>query len=191
MGDLQVGQAAKVQQLQHLLGVGINFNQLLVQSRHLWYIVVPPLSLFLLQFDGDSSDWTPLNPLHQMCYIPSDLVAELLAGDDGYLFAHPLVGVEVIAQSCVVLLDDHPGGLLDRLGPDSTLRLGARLLREHSVCVYMVNATKMRRKSAFINLRVACVQTDGSSRSVTGQPVRIVKDCGGQLDEMLSVDPPC
>lgn len=55
----------------------------------------------------------------------------------------------------------------------------------------MVNATKVRRKPAFINLRVACVQTDGSSRSVTGQPVRIVKDCGGRLDEMLSVDPPC
>ncbi len=37
----------------------------------LWYVVVPPLSLLLLQFDGDSSDWTPLDPLHQMRHIPA------------------------------------------------------------------------------------------------------------------------
>lgn len=36
----------------------------------LWYVVVPPFSLLLLQFDGDSSDWTPLDPLHQMRHIP-------------------------------------------------------------------------------------------------------------------------
>lgn len=37
--------------------------------------------------------------------------------------------MEVIAQSCVVLLDDHPGGLLDRLRPDSTLEEEAHRLR--------------------------------------------------------------
>lgn len=36
----------------------------------LWYVVVPPFSLLLLQFDGDSSDWTPLDPFHQMRHIP-------------------------------------------------------------------------------------------------------------------------
>lgn len=53
---------------------------------------------------------------------PRDLVAQRLAGDDGDLLAHPLVGVEVTAQAGVVLLDDDPGGLLDCLGPDSTLK---------------------------------------------------------------------
>lgn len=53
---------------------------------------------------------------------PGDLVAELLAGDDGDLLAHALVGVEVVAQPGVVLLDDDPSGLLHRLGPDSTLQ---------------------------------------------------------------------
>lgn len=52
---------------------------------------------------------------------PGDLVAELLAGDDGDLLAHPLVGVEVAAQPGVVFLDDDPGGLLHRLGPDASL----------------------------------------------------------------------
>lgn len=57
---------------------------------------------------------------------PGDLVAELLAGDDGDLLAHPLVGVEVAAQPGVVFLDDDPGGLLHRLGPDSSLRRSSR-----------------------------------------------------------------
>lgn len=53
---------------------------------------------------------------------PRDLVAQLLAGDDGDLLAHPLVGVEVVPQAGVVLLDDHPGGLLHRLRSDASLR---------------------------------------------------------------------
>lgn len=52
---------------------------------------------------------------------PSYLVAQLLAGDDSDLFTHPLVGVEVISQPGVVLLNDDPGGLFYRLGPDSSL----------------------------------------------------------------------
>lgn len=52
---------------------------------------------------------------------PRDLVAQLLAGDDGDLLAHPLVGVEVVPQAGVVLLDDHPGRLLHRLRPDASL----------------------------------------------------------------------
>ena len=33
-------------------------------------VVVPPLSLLLLQLDGDSSDWTALDTFHQMCHVP-------------------------------------------------------------------------------------------------------------------------
>lgn len=57
---------------------------------------------------------------------PGDLVAELLAGDDGDLLAHPLVGVEVASQPGVIFLDDDPGGLFHRLGPDSSLQAGAQ-----------------------------------------------------------------
>lgn len=60
---------------------------------------------------------------------PCNLVTQRFARDDGDLLTHPLVGVEVVAQSCIVLLDDHPGGLLDRLGPDSTLEEEAHRLR--------------------------------------------------------------
>lgn len=57
-----------------------------------------------------------------MANSPGDLVAELLAGDDGNLLTHPLVGVEVATQTGVVFLDDDPSGLLHRLGPDSSLQ---------------------------------------------------------------------
>lgn len=52
---------------------------------------------------------------------PGDLVAKLLAGDDGDLLTHPLVGVEIAAQPSVIFLNDDPSGLLHRLGPDSSL----------------------------------------------------------------------
>ena len=39
-------------------------------SADLWDVVVPPLSLLLLQLDGDSSDWAALDALHQVCHIP-------------------------------------------------------------------------------------------------------------------------
>ena len=37
-------------------------------------VIVPPLSLLLLQLDGDSSDWTPLDPLHQVRNIPAETI---------------------------------------------------------------------------------------------------------------------
>ena len=47
------------------------------------------------------------------------LVPKLLAGDNGDLLAHALVGVEVITQTRVVLLDDDPGSLLHGLGANA------------------------------------------------------------------------
>lgn len=41
-------------------------------STDLWDIVIPSLSLLLLQFDGDTSDRTPLNALHQMGHITAE-----------------------------------------------------------------------------------------------------------------------
>lgn len=38
---------------------------------HLWDIVVPPLPLLLLQFDGDAADGAPLDPLHQVGDVPA------------------------------------------------------------------------------------------------------------------------
>lgn len=38
---------------------------------HLWDVVIPPLPLLLLQFDGDAADRAPLDSLHQVGDIPA------------------------------------------------------------------------------------------------------------------------
>lgn len=70
--------------------------------------------------DGRLSAPEAGRPPHSPCY----LVAELLAGNNGDLLAHALVGVEVVAQARVVLLDDDPGRLLHGLGANAALRAG-------------------------------------------------------------------
>jgi hypothetical protein len=61
------------------------------QKRHTE--VVLPLPLLLLELEGDTTDGSALNPLHQVGGEPSDLVAETLGRDDGDLIADLLVGV--------------------------------------------------------------------------------------------------
>lgn len=51
---------------------------------------------------------------------PGNSVAELLAANNGNFIANPLVGVEVIGHSSIILLDNDLGGLLDGLGTDAT-----------------------------------------------------------------------
>ena len=46
-----------------------------------------------------------------MCDIACDLVVELLSGNNGDLLTHALVGVEVVTQVCIVIL--NMGHLLD------------------------------------------------------------------------------
>merc|ERR1711893_93492 len=76
-GELD-GDAAKVHHLQHLLGLGINLNDVLFQSRNIRNVVVPPLSLLFLQLDGDTTDSAALQTLHQMGDETSNLIPERL-----------------------------------------------------------------------------------------------------------------
>lgn len=59
---------------------------------------------------------------HSTHCLPCNFVPQRLAGDNGDLLTHLFVGVEVTAQTGVILLNDDPGGLLDCLGPDPSLR---------------------------------------------------------------------
>lgn len=81
------------------------------------------LTLLLLELEGDTTDGSLLNSLHQVSGESGNLVPQSLGWDDGDLIDDPLVGVEVDGvQSRVVLLDEHPGGSLGCLGADSTLK---------------------------------------------------------------------
>lgn len=64
-------------------------------------VVVLALTLLLLELEGDTTDWSTLNALHQVSGESSDLVAKSLGGDDGNFIADLLVGVEVCAMNSV------------------------------------------------------------------------------------------
>jgi len=117
-GELD-GDGCKVHHLQHLLGLGINLDNILFKSRDVWNVVVPSLPLFLLQLDGDSPNGAALKTLHQMGDESSDLVPQRLGGNESNLLDDPLVDIEVKGELGVVLLDDESRSLLNRLGPDT------------------------------------------------------------------------
>jgi hypothetical protein len=117
-GDGQIGE---VEVSQHVLGVGINLNALNLEGRDLGDVVVATLALLLLKLDGDATHRGLLNTAHQMCGETSNLIAELLGGNDGNFLNNALVGLEIAGQASVVLLDNELRSLLNGLGADTTL----------------------------------------------------------------------
>jgi len=98
-----------------------------VESRNFGDVLILSLSLFFLELEGDTTDRTTLNALHQMCSITGNLVAKTLRGNDGNFIADSLVCLEIEGQLGVVSLDDDLGGLLNGLGSDATHDCGWRL----------------------------------------------------------------
>lgn len=54
------------QHLQHFLGLRINFNDVALEGRDIGHVVVPPLTLLFLQFDGNSTHLAVSQPFYQM-----------------------------------------------------------------------------------------------------------------------------
>ena len=88
---------------------------MLFRSRELGDVVILALTLLLLKLEGDTTDGSALDTLHQVGGETSNLVAETLGGDDGDLGSNLLVGLEVQGKTGVVLLDENLGGPLDSL----------------------------------------------------------------------------
>ena len=134
--------------LQQVLGLGVNVQLAAlrvlseVESRDLGDVLILALSLLLLQLEGDTTDGSSLNTLHQVCSVAgnlceeklgfetgcsrkwlegvADLVAQALGRNDGDLIADSLVGLEVQGELGVVPLNDDLGGLLDGLCANAT-----------------------------------------------------------------------
>ena len=64
-----------------------------------------------------------------MCDIACFLLAKLLAGNNGHLLAHTLVGAEFVAQELVLFLTDDPGRLLHGFGAN-VAHVGRSLVKE-------------------------------------------------------------
>lgn len=71
-----------------------------------------------------------------MCDVACYSVAELIAGNNGKLFTHALVGVLVVARARVRALHDDSGCLLHGLGANAA-RLRRSLVKEHGVQLLM------------------------------------------------------
>ena len=141
--------------LEEILCLGINLQPILVLSEveggNFGDVLILSLTLFFLELEGDTTDGTSLNTLHQMCGVTSNLmiiivkneaetlhsvrsylVAETLRGNDCNLVADSLVGLEVEGQLGVVSLNDDLGGLLDGLGTNATHDCGCKGCRNWS-----------------------------------------------------------
>jgi uncharacterized protein (DUF2336 family) len=96
--------------LHHVLDSGVvNEDLLNIKFRFLWNEVHASLSLLLLELEGDVSDGTLLDSLHEMGDESSDLVSKALRGDDSNLLGDLLVQLEVESKLLVVLLDNVSG----------------------------------------------------------------------------------
>ena len=111
----------KVQGLEQSLSIGVDLNSRSIQGRELGDVVVLALALLLLELEGDATDGSTLDTLHQVGGETGNLVTEALGGDDGNLGGDLLVGLEVQGETGVVLLDEDLGGSLDSLGTNATL----------------------------------------------------------------------
>ena len=107
--------------LHHVLDGGvINEDLLNIELRLLGDEVHASLSLFLLELEGDVSDGTLLDSLHQVSNETSDLVSESLGRNDGNLLSNLLVELEVKGELLIVLLNDVSSRSLDSLSSDSS-----------------------------------------------------------------------
>ncbi len=119
VGNLDTSQVLEVDGLQHLLGVTVNHNNILLNGRALRDKVQSGLTLLLLQLQGDAANRASLDALHQVGDETGDLVSHSLGRNDGNFASDLLVDMEIKSQARVVLLDDHSGGLLNGLSSDT------------------------------------------------------------------------
>jgi hypothetical protein len=106
--------------LQHVLGLLVDIELAAlrlseVEGRNLRHILILPLTLLLLQLEGNTTDGATLDTAHQVGGEAGNLVAETLGGDDGDLIEDPLVDLEIEGELGVVSLNDDLGRLLDGL----------------------------------------------------------------------------
>jgi len=96
----------EVQGFHEVEGIVVDIDSILVQARNIGDEVHAAFALFFLELEGDASDGSTLDALHQVSDETSDLVPQPLGGDHGNFFANFLVCVEIECKLGVVFLDD-------------------------------------------------------------------------------------
>ncbi len=119
VSDLHALEVPELEGLEHVPGVGVDLDEILLKGGDLRDEVHAPLTLLLLELEGDVADRATLDALHEVGGEAGDLVAHTLGGDHSDLVTDALVGVEIEGEAGVVLLHDDAGGTLYGLGADS------------------------------------------------------------------------
>ena len=105
-------------------GICVDLDLLDLESGYFGHVVILALTLLFLELEGDTTDGTTLDTLHEVGGVAGNLVAEALGGDDGHLAANLLVGLEVQRQARVILLDEDAGCSLHGFRADAALHGG-------------------------------------------------------------------
>lgn len=100
-------------------------------------------------------------------HLPCDLISQSFAWNDGYLLTYSLVGVEVVREPRVILLNNDPRSLLHRLRAYATLRDGQEELTHCSLGGGDYCMSKIRRDTAQKRLP-SWKQRDGRKGHVRG-----------------------
>ena len=124
MGDVD-GELSETKVLEELSSVLIDIQSTVgvgkVKSRDLRNVLITSLTLLLLELEGDTTDGTLLDTLHQVGGVTSNLFAKTLGGDVSILTGKTLVGLEVESELGVVTLDHLLSSTLDSLSSNATL----------------------------------------------------------------------
>eukprot|EP00277_Geminigera_cryophila_P014752 CAMPEP_0179455428 /NCGR_PEP_ID=MMETSP0799-20121207/39392_1 /TAXON_ID=46947 /ORGANISM="Geminigera cryophila, Strain CCMP2564" /LENGTH=213 /DNA_ID=CAMNT_0021254497 /DNA_START=343 /DNA_END=984 /DNA_ORIENTATION=+ len=146
LNNLHVGKV-DVESLEHFLGLRIDIDGIGVKGRAVGHDIHAALTLLLLKLQRDAADGPPRNPFHQMRGEASNLVAKALGRDDGNILSDLLVGLEIMSQTGVVLLDENTCCLLDGLGANATLDwqdFVLQLLPNHNVALTLAEPRALR-----------------------------------------------
>ena len=120
VADLSV-ELCQTQLLEHIIRVLVNDNLVNVKNGDLRNEVHSSLTLLFLQLQGDSSNGTSLNSLHEMRNETGNLVAHTFGRDHSDLITDSLVGPKVESKFSVVLLYDLSTVVFYRFGSNASL----------------------------------------------------------------------
>lgn len=66
LGQLEASDVVELEHLQHLLGLGVDLDDVLLQGGHVGHVIVATFALLFLQLDGDAANLGVTQALHQM-----------------------------------------------------------------------------------------------------------------------------
>lgn len=121
LGTLDCRQCGHADSRKHVLHIRkypyicdrIYFNGRQGESRNFGHVIVFAFALLFLQLEGNSTDGSTTDALHQMSYEAGDFIAQALRLNRGNLVACSLVSLEIEVEAGVILFNNVASSLFD------------------------------------------------------------------------------